>query len=84
MGNAAVALAVFGFAVGIVFRLRILLPILVLLLLVSIVFSLVSGFNFRDTALTIVAAQAIVQSSYFLGLVIRALFSAVYRIRPLL
>jgi hypothetical protein len=84
MGNAAVALSILGFAVGMVFRFRILLPILALLLLVSLVFSLVSGFTFFDTALTIVAAQAIVQGSYFLGLLIRALFSAAYRIKPIL
>jgi hypothetical protein len=84
MGNAAVALSILGFAVGMVFRFWILLPILALLLLVSLVFSLVSGFTFFDTTLTIVAAQAIVQGSYFLGLLIRALFSAAYRIKPIL
>jgi hypothetical protein len=83
MGNAAVALAIIGFAVGTVFRLWILLPILALLLLVSILFSLVSGFGFLDTGLTIMTAQAIVQGSYFLGLVVRAVFSA-YRIKPIL
>lgn len=83
MGNAAVALAITGFATGAVFRLWILLPILALVLLVSILFSLVGGFTFLDTALTIMAAQAIVQGSYFLGLVARAVFSA-YRIRPIL
>jgi hypothetical protein len=77
MGNAAVALAIIGFAVGMVFRLWMLLPILALLLLVSIVFSIVSGFTFLDTALMIMAAQAIVQGGYFLGLVIRALTQVV-------
>lgn len=83
MGNAAVALAVLGFAVGTVFRLWILLPILALLLLGSIAFSIVSGFSFRDTALMIMTAQALVQGGYFLGLVIRALFCAAYRMRPI-
>ena len=83
MGNAAVALAIIGFAAGTVFRLWILLPILALVLLVSILFSLVGGFTFLDTALTIMAAQAIVQGSYFLGLVVRAVFST-WRIRPIL
>jgi hypothetical protein len=82
MGNAAVALALLGFAVGALFRLRILLPILALLLMVSIVFSLACGLTFLDTTLIIVAAQTILQGSYFLGLVIRALLTAAYRMLP--
>ena len=82
MGNAAVALALLGFAVGALFRLRILLPILALLLMVSIVFSLARGLTFLDTTLIIVAAQTILQGSYFLGLVIRALLTAAYRMLP--
>lgn len=81
MGNAAAVLAIFGVAVGMVFRLRALLPILGLLLLVSIVVSLARGFGFLDVALTVIAAQAIVQASYFLGLVIRAFLSAACRVR---
>jgi hypothetical protein len=84
MGNAAVALVLVGFAVGMLFRLRILLSILALLFLVSIVFSLARGFSFLDTALTIMVVQTIVQGSYFLGLVTRALFTAAYRTRPIL
>jgi energy-converting hydrogenase Eha subunit C len=81
MGSAAVVLAIFGVAVGTVFRLRALLPILGFLLLVSIVIALARGFGFLDVALTVVAAQAIAQASYFLGLVIRAFLSAACRIR---
>ena len=40
MGDAAIALAILGVAVGVVFRLKILLAILGLLLVASIVFSL--------------------------------------------
>jgi hypothetical protein len=71
MGDAAIALAILGFAVGALFRLKILLSILGLLLLVSIVYSLSRGFTFLDAALTVVAVQGIVQASYFLGLVAR-------------
>ena len=46
MGYAAISLAILGFAVGAVFRLRVLILILALLLFASIVFSLASGFNF--------------------------------------
>jgi hypothetical protein len=84
MGNAAVALAIMGFAVGVLFRLKILLLILALLLMASIVFSLTRGFTFLDTALTIMAAQTIVQGSYFLGLVVRAVVAAAQRTRPIL
>jgi hypothetical protein len=84
MESAAVALALLGFAVGMLFRLKILLPILLLLLVVSIIFSVAHGLTFLDTALTIMLAQAIVQGCYFLGLVIRFLLTAANRTRPIL
>jgi hypothetical protein len=84
MVYAAIALALVGVAVGLMFRLKILLPVLGLLLVVSVVFSLERGFSFLDTALTIMAVQTIVQGSYFLGLVIRAVFTSTYRMRPVL
>ena len=81
---AAIALALVGFVVGVVFRFKVLLPILLLLLLVSIIFSVGHGFSFGDTVLTVFVAQAIVQGSYFLGLVARAMFSATDRMRQIL
>jgi hypothetical protein len=84
MGYAAFSLAILGFAVGAVFRFKVLLAILALLLLVSVVFSLACGFNFLDTALTIMAVQTILQGSYFLGLVARAFFAADHRVRHIL
>jgi hypothetical protein len=84
MGYAGFSLAILGFAVGAVFRLKVLLSILAPLLLVSVVFSLARGFGFLDTALTIMAVQTIVQGSYFLGLLARAFFAADRRIRPIL
>jgi hypothetical protein len=83
MGSAAIALVILGFAVGAVFRLKILLSILALVLVITIVFSLTRGFTFLDTALTIMAAQSIVQASYFLGLVARAVLTAAHRMRPI-
>jgi hypothetical protein len=83
MGDAAITLAMLGFGVGVVFRLKILLPILALLLVVSMAFSLARGFTFLDTALTITAVQSIVQGSYFLGLVVRAVFTPGQRTRPI-
>jgi hypothetical protein len=84
MGDAAIALAILGFAVGMVFRLKVLLSILALLLVFSIVFSITRGFTFLDTALTIMGVQGIVQASYFLGLVVRAVLNATHRTRPIL
>jgi hypothetical protein len=60
------------------------LPIIGLLLVFAVAFSLARGFSFLDTALTILVSQAILQGSYFLGLAIRAIFSAVQCKRPIL
>jgi hypothetical protein len=84
MVDAAIALAILGFAVGVVFRLKILLSILAALLVVSVAFSLARSFTFLDTALTVMAAQSIVQGCYFLGLVARAMLTAAQRRRPVL
>jgi uncharacterized membrane protein YjdF len=75
MGYAALSLAVLGFAIGAVFRLKILVSVLAVMLVVSIVFALARGFSFLDTALTIMVVQTILQGSYFLGLVARAFFA---------
>jgi hypothetical protein len=50
-------------------------------IMLSIAFSLARRFSFLDTALTVIVAQAILQGSYFLGLVIRAVFTAAHRMR---
>ncbi len=84
MVYAAIALAIVGAAVGLAFRLKVLLPVLALLLVVSVLFSLNRGFDFLDTALTIMVVQTILQASYFLGLVIRAVLTAGHRMRPIL
>jgi hypothetical protein len=78
----AIGVATVGIAVGLVFRLKVLLPILALLLVVSVCFSLARSLGFLDTALTIVVAQTIVQGGYFLGLVIRAVLSTTHGMRP--
>ena len=72
MGFAALALVVLGFAVGTIFRIRVLLPILLLLLLASIVFVVVRGFSILEGALVVFLAQTIIQVSYFLGLIAHA------------
>jgi hypothetical protein len=75
MDDAAI-LALVGFAIGLWFRLRILLVILAGVLLLSIFSSVRGGFGFLDTALAIITSQTITQAGYFLGLVARALFSS--------
>jgi hypothetical protein len=72
MGCAALALAILGFAIGTLFRLQVLLIVIVLLLLFSIAFSFGSGLSFFDSLMTIVVVQTVVQGSYFLGLLARA------------
>ena len=84
MTYAAIALAILGFAVGVLFRFRVLLPILLALLFVSIVFSLSRELSFFGLIWTIMVAQAIVQASYFLGLVTRTLLAATDRMRRVL
>jgi hypothetical protein len=84
MIDASVGLAILGVAVGAMFRLKVLLSILALLVVVSISFSVSRHFSFAQTALTIIASQTIVQTSYFLGLIARAFFTATHRTRPVL
>jgi hypothetical protein len=74
MGYAAIILVLIGFALGALFRLKVLITILALLLVPSIAFSIASGFSFLDTALTVMIVQSITQGSYFLGLVARTVF----------
>jgi hypothetical protein len=70
----AIVLAIVGLVTGIMFRTRVLLAIVALLLLVSVGVAVSSGFSFLNTALTILIAQTILQASYFLGLVVAASF----------
>ena len=84
MTYAAFALAIMGFVVGVMFRFRVLLPILLALLFVSIVFALGHDLGFLGIVWTVMVAQAIVQASYFLGLVARTLFTATDGMRRVL
>jgi hypothetical protein len=84
MTYAAVALALSGFVVGVAFRLRALLWFLALLLLASVVFSFTYGFSFLNAALAVMAVQAIVQGSYFVGLLVRAALTTALRERGVL
>lgn len=72
MAYAAIGLALLGFAVGIIFRLQVLLIVIALLLLFSVAFAFGSGLSFSDALMTILAVQTVIQGSYFLGLIARA------------
>ena len=84
MEYATTALAILGVAAGVAFRVKVLLPIIGVVLLASIIFSLATGFGFMGTAITVLMGQAILQGSYFLGLLIRAIFLALHRMRSAL
>jgi hypothetical protein len=69
MGLAAIALAIMGLTTGIMFRTKLLLLIVALLVPVSVGVAADHGFGLLGVALTIMIAQTIFQTSYFLGLV---------------
>lgn len=71
----AVGLSVVGFVVGLTLRLRTLLLFVGLVLIGAIVYSIDAGFGFLNTLLNIMAAEAILQGSYFVGLIARNFFS---------
>ena len=74
MVYSAIALATAGFVVGGVFRFRVLLAFVGVLLLLSVVFSVGRGFSFLETTIAILVAQTIFQGTYFIGLVARSFF----------
>jgi predicted membrane protein len=74
MGYVAIALMIIGVATGMMLRLRVLLSLVALLFVVSTVAAAANGYSALMTALTVLAAQTILQVSYFLGLVIAAVF----------
>lgn len=74
MEYAAVILAIVGFAVGLTSRMKVLLPVVGVLFLASLGFSIGQGFTFLESALTLIVAQTILQTCYFLGLIARAIF----------
>lgn len=84
MGFTVIALAIFGFAVGVVFRLKVLLPILAVTLVASVVFALVHRYGAMDTILTVITVQMVIQGGYFFGTIARSFFSGSQRMRPIL
>jgi hypothetical protein len=79
MMYSAVGLAVAGAAVGSAFRWKVLLPIIILLPLAAIIFSVPRGLTSGETAVVILGAEAILQVGYFAGLLIRFTVTAAMR-----
>ena len=71
MEYAATALAILGVAAGIAFRFKVLLPIIGVVLLASIIFSLATGFGFMDTPRQLFSRPA--NPSHFLSAAAHAL-----------
>lgn len=67
----AVGLAVIGAAAGLAFRWKVLLPIILILPVAVIIFSFSRGLGYADTAIVVIAAEAILQGGYFAGLLLR-------------
>jgi hypothetical protein len=84
MGYAAAALAILGLAMGLAFRLKVLLLVLLLLIIPSAIFAIGQGWNSLYALLTIMAVQTIVQTGYFVGVLVRSLVTDKLRVRALL
>jgi hypothetical protein len=76
----AIGLAVIGAAAGIAFRWKVLLPVIVLLPLLTIIFSVSRGVTPQDIAIAVIVAEAILQGGYFLGLLMRFITTAGMRL----
>jgi Mn2+/Fe2+ NRAMP family transporter len=77
MGYAAIALAVLGTAIGMTFRLRFLLGVVILVLVITLIVASSRHYGLLDSMLVVLAAQALLQAGYFAGLVGRVFFSRV-------
>ncbi len=75
----AIGLAVIGAAVGLAFRWKVLLPVIVVLPIAVIIFSVSRDLSLGDTAIIVIVAEAILQGGYFAGLLMRLVSSASMR-----
>jgi hypothetical protein len=83
MGYAGIALAIAGFVVGLRFRLKVLLNVLVFFLIGSVIFAILKEWSFFTTFLAIVATQTILQVGYFSGVLVRSTMIGRRNKRPL-
>jgi hypothetical protein len=76
----AIGLAVIGIAAGLLFRWKVLLPVIVLVPIAAIGISISRGFGYQEMAIVVIAAETILQGSYFVGLLIRVVATAAMRL----
>jgi hypothetical protein len=70
----AVVLALIGAAAGSALRWKVLLPVIVLLPFAATIFA--ASRDLKDTLITILVAEAVLQGGYFVGLLIRFMVTA--------
>jgi len=73
----AAGLALLGVGIGLVFRWQALLPVIVVVPVVVTIFSVSRGASFDVTATAILIAEAVLQGSYFAGLLLRLVIRAI-------
>jgi hypothetical protein len=78
MGIAAIAVAILGVALGLTFRLRFLLGVILTALVMTTIFVSTQSYGVLKSLLIIVVAQVLLQSGYFAGLVARGVFFRVW------
>jgi hypothetical protein len=76
MVYSAVGLALIGAVAGFAFRWKVLLPVVVLLPLAAIIFSVSRGFSYMETVIVIAIAEGVLQGGYILGLSLGVLTDA--------
>jgi hypothetical protein len=76
----AVGLAMIGVVAGLAFRWKVLLPLIIFVPVAAIVLSISRSVSYEETAIEIVIAEAILQGSYFAGLLIRFVATAAMRL----
>jgi hypothetical protein len=81
MGYVAGLLAVLSIAVGMKFRLKILLVMLALVFIASFIFVIAIRLDFVNAFFTILGLQALCQVGYFAGMVIRRVAEGSGRLR---
>jgi hypothetical protein len=75
----AAGLAVIGVAAGLAFRWKVLLPIILLLPVAAIIFSVSRAFSYGETAAVVIGAEVVLQGGYFVGLLMRFVATVVIR-----
>jgi hypothetical protein len=74
MGIAAIAVAILGVILGLTFRLRFVLGVILTALMMTTIFVSTQSYGILNGLLIIVVAQFLLQGGYFAGLVARGFF----------